>query len=148
MNNKILSGIIIGTILLSGCETKAETGALVGAGGGALAGGLITGSAGGALIGGAVGAAAGGLIGYALDRQDREIMQNRAPDTLDRIDRAQQLSVEDVKKMSSAGLRDEVIIDQIYATRSVFHLSAQDIVDLKRAGVSQKVIDAMVRTGG
>lgn len=55
-----------------GCSTKAGTGSLIGAGGGALVGGIIgklTGNtAVGAAIGGAVGAGAGALIGNHMDK--------------------------------------------------------------------------------
>lgn len=75
----IVSVIVIGSLLVSaGCESKAGNGALIGAGVGALAGGVIgnnTGSghtAGGALIGAGAGAIAGGLIGHGMDESDRK----------------------------------------------------------------------------
>lgn len=145
MKNSVLSLTAL-TILLAACESKAGTGALVGAGGGALVGGLAGGGT-GALIGGAVGAAAGGLIGYALDQQDRQIMQERSPQTLNRIDNREQLTLDDIKSMSHNGLKDDTIIDQIKATESTYRLSSDEIIDLKKAGVSQKVIDYMIRTG-
>ncbi|MES2344443.1 MAG: glycine zipper domain-containing protein [Chlamydiota bacterium] len=128
------------------CATKTQTGALAGAGVGALAGGLIGGSATGALIGGAVGAAGGALIGYALDQQDRDNLQQQSPQTLNRIDHGQQLSTNDVKAMSKAGIKDDVIINQIHSTNSVFYLSADQIIDLKDSGVSQNVINYMIQT--
>lgn len=134
-------------IVLTSCESKAGTGALAGAGVGALSGGLITHSATGAIVGGAIGAAAGGLIGYALDEQDREIMQQKSPQTLQKIDNKEQLSVDDIKAMAKNGLSDNVIIGQIQSTHSVFHLTTNEIIDLKDSGVSQKVIDYMIQTG-
>ncbi len=134
-------------ILLTGCENKTETGALAGAGIGAASGALITGKAGGALVGGAIGAVGGALIGSALDEQDRKIMQQKSPQTVDKIDHGQQLNVNDVKQMSQAGLNDNVIIGQIQSTKSIFHLSTDEIIDLKNAGVSQRVIDYMIETG-
>lgn len=141
--------IALGTIsvLLASCESKAGTGAIAGAGLGALSGGLIAHSATGAIVGGAIGAAAGGLIGAALDEQDRKIMQQKSPQTLEKIDNKQPLSISDVEAMSRNGLSDEVIISQIHSTGSVFHLTADQIIQLKNAGVSQKVIDAMIKTG-
>ena len=58
--------IILGSLALvcASCETKTQTGALVGTGAGALAGGLLGGGT-GAIIGGAVGAAGGALVGAA-----------------------------------------------------------------------------------
>lgn len=142
----ILFSLAATGLLLVGCESKAGTGALVGAGGGALVGGLAGGGT-GALIGGAVGAGTGALIGYALDEQDRKIMESRSPQTLERIDRGQPMTVQDVKNMSRSGLKDETIINQIKASNSVYHLTSEQIIDLKKAGVSENVIDYMIETG-
>lgn len=139
--------LLASLLLFCSCQSKAGTGALVGAGVGVTAGALISHSAGGALIGGAIGAAAGGLVGYALDEQDRKTLQENSPHTLNRIDKGEQLSVRDVKEMSKNGLNDNVIINQIKSTRSVFHLTSREIIDLKNSGVSQRVIDYMIQTG-
>lgn len=143
---RIVLSLVSSALILTSCESKAGTGAIVGAGGGAIVGGALGGWE-GAFIGGAVGAAAGGLIGYALDQQDREIMESRSPQTLRKIDRGEQLSIQDIKNMSRNGLKDEVIINQIKATGSIFQLSSDEIVDLKKAGVSQRVINFMIETG-
>lgn len=141
--------IALGTIsiICTSCETKTQTGALTGAGVGALAGGLIGGGAGGVVIGAAVGAAGGALVGAALDAQDRKTLETKSPETLQKIDNKEQLSSYDIKTMSENGLSDDVIIGQIEATNSVFHLSSNEIVALKNAGVSQKVIEFMIKTG-
>ena len=133
-------------LLLTACESKAGTGALVGAGGGAVLGGALGGGQ-GALIGAAAGAVGGAIIGAALDASDRDNLQQNSPDTLNRIDNGQQLTIQDIENMARAGIKDSVIINQIDATHSVFHLSADQIVQLKNAGVSQNVIDHMIRTG-
>ncbi|MFI5334816.1 MAG: glycine zipper domain-containing protein, partial [Chlamydiales bacterium] len=133
-------------VVLASCESKAGTGALVGGGGGALVGGLMGGGT-GALIGGAVGAVGGAVIGYTLDEHDRAVMQQRSPQTLRKIDQGEQLSLQDVKNMSRNGLKDDTIISQIQATNSSFRLTADQIIDLKKSGVSQKVIDYMIQTG-
>ncbi len=66
--------------LATACATKAQSGALVGAGAGGLAGagiGALAGGGKGALIGGAVGAAAGAgagaLIGNYMDKQEKAL---------------------------------------------------------------------------
>lgn len=146
MRSAILAMISAAVFLVS-CESKAGTGAIAGAGLGAASGALITGTGGGALIGGAIGAAGGALIGAALDDTDRRSMEQQSPRTLKKIDRGEQLSVDDIKKMSKAGLSDNVIISQIQATNSTFYLSTADIIDLKNSGVSQRVIDYMIQTG-
>lgn len=136
-----------GAILLVGCESKAGTGALVGGAVGVGAGALISPTPQGALIGGAVGAATGAIIGASLDSDDRDVLQQNSPDTVERIDHGQQLTLDDIKEMSKNGLSDNVIIGQIQATKSVYYLSANEIIDLKNAGVSQRVIDYMIQTG-
>src|SRR5512138_2364038 len=77
-------GIAIGGLayLATACATKAQSGALVGAGAGGLAGagvGALLGGGKGALVGGAVGAAAGAgtgaLIGNYMDKQEKALKQ-------------------------------------------------------------------------
>lgn len=133
-------------LTLCSCENKAGTGALVGAGGGAVIGGAFGGGE-GALIGAAAGAVGGAIIGAALDSSDRSALEKESPRTLHKIDKGEPLTVTDVKKMSRAGLSDDVIISQIDATHSTFYLSTADIVDLKKSGVSQRVINHMIQTG-
>ncbi len=133
-------------ISLLGCSNKAGTGALAGAGTGAVAGGLVTGSVGGVLIGGAAGAITGAVIGASLDESDRELLNKESPKTVYKIEKGEQLSLEDIKKMAKAGLSDQVIISQIEATKSVFYLNTADLVDLKKAGISQEVINYMINT--
>ncbi len=142
--------------VLTGCETpygtpdQTGTGALVGGGVGAVSGALIGGASGrageGALIGGAVGAIAGGLIGHSMDMQEQERLRAEAPQTYVRVVQGQPLSVADVKALAQAKLSDDVIISQIRNSRTVYHLSAADIIDLHNAGVSQQVINYMINT--
>lgn len=74
---------------LTGCATKAQTGAVIGAGGGAVAGGAIGKVAGstakGAIVGAVVGGVAGGLIGARMDRQAKELEQNIQGATVERV---------------------------------------------------------------
>jgi len=55
------------------------------------------------------------------------------------------MTMDDVKSLTREGLSDSVIIDQLQATGSIFHLSNSDLIDLKKAGVGEKVIRAMIR---
>jgi hypothetical protein len=82
-----------------------------------------------------------------LDETDRRSLEKQSPRTLKKIDNEELLSTEDIKKMARAGLSDDMIIQQIDATKSTFYLSSADIVDMKKAGVSQRVISYMVQTG-
>ena len=120
MRFSLLSLVIIA--VLFGCQSKAGTGSIAST-------------------------RLGAASDTALDDSDRSSMQQQSPKTLRKIDHREQLSTDDVKKMSKAGLSNTVIINQIQATHSVFYLSTADIIDLKNSGVSQRVIDYMLQTG-
>lgn len=87
------------------------------------------------------------MIEISLGDTDRAALESESPQTLAKIDQKEPLTVNDIKKMSKIGLSDQIIISQIEATGSVFYLSTADIIDLKSAGVSQGVIDYMIKTG-
>lgn len=57
------------------------------------------------------------------------------------------MTQEDIIQLSQAGISDEVIINQIKATRSTFFLSNEEIITLKQANVNDSVINFMVETG-
>ncbi|MDG2201043.1 MAG: glycine zipper domain-containing protein [Phycisphaerales bacterium] len=63
--------LLCGALLATGCRDDAQTGALVGAGGGALAGQAIGGNTKSTLIGAGAGAVAGYIIGNEMDK-DKE----------------------------------------------------------------------------
>jgi len=146
----LMKKIVISTtalaLLLISCSSKAGTGALAGGAIGAGAGALIGGGQ-GALIGGAVGVVGGAIIGAALDESDRNNLEKNSPNTLKKIDRGEQLSLTDIKNMEKNGIKDDVIISQIQATKSTYYLTSNQIIDLKNSGVSQKVINFMIQTG-
>jgi hypothetical protein len=143
-------------LLLAGCYTpegrpdRTASGALgggvIGAGTGAIIG-SGTGHAGaGAAIGGALGALTGGIIGNAIDQSQRECLVEQAPQTLQRVDQGQPLGLADIKTLAKAGVSDEVIISQIRNSRTVYRLTTAEIIDLKDAGVSERVTDFMINT--
>ena len=152
--------LVIGTaaVVLTGCETpygtpdRTATGALMGGAIGATSGALIGGGrgrgggGGGALIGGAIGAIAGALIGNSQDQDEQARLRRQAPQTYVRVEQGHPLSVADVKALAQAGIGDELIISQVRNSHTVFHLSSADIIDLKNAGVSEKVIDFLIET--
>jgi hypothetical protein len=100
----------------------------------------------GALIGGAIGAITGGLIGHSMDQEEQERLRAEAPQTYVRVEQRQPLAVADIKAMVAAQVGDDVIISQIQSTRSIYHLSAADIIDLHNAGVSEKLVQYMINT--
>ena len=146
MKRFLILGAATFSMILAGCETKTGTGALAGGGLGAIAGGAAGGGK-GALIGGAVGAVAGGLVGASLDEQDRKVMQRTSPRTVDRMDRREPLTVNDVIKLSQGGVSDESIIRYLQQTGSTYNLSQAQIRRLQDAGVSQRVVNYMVDSG-
>lgn len=130
---------------LSNCASNAGTGAIAGGIVGAGAGGLIAGGK-GALIGGAVGALGGGIVGAYLDAQDRKTVERSSPRTVERMDRAEPLTINDVIKLSQAGVSDNTIIQYIRDTGSSYNLSQSQVRRLQDADVSQKVISYMIET--
>ena len=122
------------------------SGALSGAATGAAIGAMASHSGEGALLGGAIGAIAGGIIGHGMDAQQEARILAQAPQTYERIQQNEPLSVTDVKELARAGVGDELIISQIRNSRTVYHLRTAEIIDLKDAGVSENVIDFMINT--
>lgn len=131
------------TLFTTSCATNTGTGVLAGGILGAGVGGLAGGGS-GALIGGAAGAIAGGLIGASLDEQDRKVMERSSPRTVDRMDRGDPLTINDVIKLSQGGVSDDTILKYMRDTNSSYHLSQTQIRRLQDAGVSQRVINHMV----
>src|SRR3954454_18431564 len=156
--------------------TGALVGGAAGAGLGAIIGHNSHGhTAGGAAIGGVAGALGGALIGNELDKKDRQEQQarerdyyrdrdyNRAPgyptSTADRdYDRdpyrngrsnnasANAVTKNDAIDWTRRGARDDLIIDRIDRSGTVFHLSSRDENQLRDAGVGEEVIRAMKDT--
>ena len=60
--------------------------------------------------------------------------------------RAETVSVADVKMLAKAGMSDEVILSHIRNAHAMYRLSTAEIIELKDAGASQKVIDFMINT--
>jgi hypothetical protein len=54
------------------------------------------------------------------------------------------LSVEDVVKLSQAGLAEEVIITKIKMNGKPFNLNTEELLDLKKAGVTDNVINYLL----
>jgi surface antigen len=134
---------------LAGCATNTETGMLVGGAGGAAAGAAIGSASGhagsGAVIGGAIGLIGGGMVGNSMDQADRrhdvqyEYSATASP--------AAPITRDDIVAWSRQGAGDEVIIDRIERSGSVFHLTAADEDTLRDQGVSDDVLRAMKETG-
>ena len=133
-------------LLISSCQSNTGTGVLVGGALGAGIGGAAGGGQ-GALIGAAAGVIAGGLIGAALDEQDRKVMEQNSPRTVDRMDRGEPLTINDVIKLSQGGISDDTIIKYMQKTNTTYNLSQSQIRRLQDAGVSQRVVEYMINSG-
>ena len=53
---------------------------------------------------------------------------------------AAEVTKEDLKKLAAAGISDDVILSYIKSNGGVAKLSAEDIIELKQAGASEKVL--------
>lgn len=143
-----------------GCETKAQSGALIGGLGGAAIGGAIGShsharAGEGALIGAAVGAIGGALVGHGMDKADEKAAReyDRHPDAYSSQDphygyqtSSGTVTKADVREWSRAGVKDEIIIDRVERSGTVFKLNAKDVNELRDAGVSEAVIVSMKAT--
>ena len=145
MYKKIMFFVFLSFILIiTGCQSmgeKTKGGALIGGIVGAGAGGVIGHQSGhggeGAAIGAAVGAISGGLIGNQMDKSDQEAQATNPS----------HLGILQIVDMASKDVPDDVIIDEIRRTESVYNLTSETITYLKDNGVGDKVIDEMLATG-
>lgn len=83
----------------------------------------------------------GCMSGYYAHRERRQVMErdSLAPPAM---------TVDDVIALAQDSVADDVILDQIKATQSRFQLTNNDIRDMKKNGVSAKVISTMIKSAG
>jgi hypothetical protein len=147
----MLAAVSVG-IWLAGCYTPqgrpnyTASGALAGGATGAVIGSMGRHSGPGAIIGGAVGAMIGSIIGNGMDQAQEEQLRAQAPQTYQRVEQGQPLTVSDVEALARAKVGDDLIISQIRNSRTIYHLTTADIIALKNTGVSERVIDFMINT--
>ncbi|MGA9778225.1 MAG: YXWGXW repeat-containing protein [Limisphaerales bacterium] len=153
--NVLTLAAAISAVVLTGCQypngepNNTASGALIGGAMGAIAGAAIGGprnGGAGALIGAAAGAITGGVIGNSMDQEQAAELRAQAPQTYVRVQQGQPLSLADVKALAAARVSDDVIINQIRNSHTVFHLSTADIIDLHNSGVSENVINFMINS--
>ena len=137
---------VTGCISPAGRPDYTASGALAGGATGAIVGSMARNPGAGALVGGAVGAVVGGLIGHGMDQAQEAQLRAQAPQTLQRVEQSQPLTLADGKALAKAGVSDDLVIGQIRNSRTVYHLNAADIIDLKNSGVSERIIDFMINT--
>jgi hypothetical protein len=73
-------------------------------------------------------------------------LSQESPATAHRVQALQPLTPGDIKLMTKIGFDPNVIINQVRNSRTVFHLTASQIIDLKNAGVGDQVIDFLIST--
>lgn len=56
------------------------------------------------------------------------------------------LTLAQIKEMTARGVSDETILSALRASRAVYRLTSQDVLDLQEAKVSQAVIDYLLST--
>ncbi len=116
-------------LLVGGCETNAGTGMLAGGAIGALAGGAIGAVThhpeAGALIGAAAGATGGGLVGAAVDNHQEKVAVQAAA-------QRRAMGLQDVVTLTRQGTSDDIIINNVRTSGTIFRLSGDEIVWLKQ----------------
>src|SRR5579863_5586240 len=55
-----------------------------------------------------------------------------------------QVNKEEIKKLAAAGISDEVILSYVKANGGVGRMSAEDVVELKQSGASEKLLTALL----
>lgn len=145
MNHKLIYPLAF-ALTFSSCQTNMGTGIITGGVIGGGIGGVLGGGTGG-LIGATAGIITGGLIGTILDTQDRKVMERSSPRTINRMDRGDPLTINDVIKLSQGGVSDDAIIHYMEEAETQYHLSQTQIRRLRDEGVSQRVIHFMVESG-
>ena len=151
-----LASLLAGCVDPYGRPNYTGSGALVGAGSGALLGAAIDrrNPGAGALIGGAAGLLTGSLIGHGMDEDARRRTAQPQTYTVTTTTTPAPVpapapsgpppSLKDIKGMAKAGVSEDAIVGQIASTRAIYTLDAASIIDLKQAGVSDKVINVMI----
>jgi len=61
--------------------------------------------------------------------------------------RAEAVTVKDIIDLTRAGLGEEVLLALVEVDGGVFNIDTATLTDLKKAGVSERVIEAMIRSG-
>ncbi len=142
MENKRSLMLILAVIstFFWGYQTRAGTKALFGGIAEAGLGGDL-----GALIGRASRVISTGMItGTILDKNDQEYLREQSPETYQRLESGESLSVYDIMNLSKARISDDQIINLIKKTNSHYTLNRYQMDRMRDAGVSEKVIYHMM----
>jgi uncharacterized membrane protein len=138
---KILSALLFApAIFLTGCANNTETGALTGAGIGALGGAIIGSAVHRPGVGAAIGAGAGALTGAAIgNAEDKHEAKQQAQAVAASIE-AQKQGLTEIAKMAQQKVPDDIIINKIRTSPTIYNLTADQITWLRQYQVSDTVI--------
>jgi hypothetical protein len=73
-------------------------------------------------------------------RGTRVELEHYAPETLQRMDFGQSLTLNDITNLSALGFCDEMVFYQIERTDTQFALTPQDVIQLEMSGVRPSII--------
>jgi len=75
------------------------------------------------------------------------VIEKSSPRTVDRIDKGDPLTINDVIKLCQGGVSDDAIITYMKNTESSYNLSQTQIRRLQNSGAGERVITFMIETG-
>ncbi len=147
--------LFVTTVLLSmqlGClaaRPNSAAGGLLGGTTGGILGAAIGSHNGKTKEGALIGAVAGGLSGMAIGNQTDEanIQNQRLANQQLAIAQQAAVTIPQVIEMSTSGLSDQLIINQINTNGMAQKLSTNDLIELKSRGLSDPVIREMQTVG-
>jgi len=64
----------------------------------------------------------------------------------DKMVHADDLSLYDIKALARAGVSDGIILRYLRDRETVYYLNSDDVASLRKAGVSQSIVDYMLQT--
>jgi hypothetical protein len=64
----------------------------------------------------------------------------------DKMTHGDDLSLYDIKSLSRAGVSDGIILRYLRDRGTVYYLNSDDVASLRKAGVSQSIVDYMLQT--
>jgi hypothetical protein len=145
---KALSALLLApALLLTGCATNTETGALAGGGIGGLVGAGLGSLAHAPVAGAALGAGVGALTGAAVgNEKDRKEAQQQQAQAVAASVQAQTQGMTDIAQMTQQKTPDDIIINHIRTSPVVYNLAPNQIQWLRENGVSDAVIREMQMT--
>jgi hypothetical protein len=144
---KLLGALLLApALLLTGCANNTETGALAGGGIGAVTGAIVGGAFHRPGLGAAIGAGTGAVTGAAIgNAEDKREARDQARAVAASVE-AQQQGLTDVAKMAQGNVPDDIIINKVRTSPTVYNLTADQITWLRQYRVSDAVIREMQLT--